>query len=129
MFLTHIFNYCRRNHKLPLNWLKKKNNTFSCSHFLLVQRRTFFLFLNFFLAYDKDETQVCISCLQNSNKILVLGPHLCTRIWAHTMTGLLKKPLSICRSVWKEIQNALPLICWFHWGHRTLISVLLHKHY
>ena len=47
-----IINY----HWTGLHDNKNKNNTFSCSHFLLVQRRTFFLFLNFFLAYDKDET-------------------------------------------------------------------------
>ena len=32
-----------------------------------------------------------------------LGLHLCTRIWVRVMIGLLKKPLSICQSGWKEI--------------------------
>ena len=42
--------------------------------------------------------------LRNSAEILVLGPHLSTRIWVRAMISLLKKPLLICQSEWKEIQ-------------------------
>ena len=45
-------------------------------------------------------------------KIIVLGTHLCTRIWVRAMIGLLKKPLLICQSGWREIRNRLPAICW-----------------
>ena len=54
--------------------------------------------------------------MQNRTKILVLSPHLGTRIWVCTMIGLLKKPLWICQSGWKEIWKAPPVICWIHWG-------------
>ena len=35
------------------------------------------------------------------------APHLYTKNWVLSMIGLLKKPLSICQSGWKEIWNAL----------------------
>ena len=35
------------------------------------------------------------------------------------MIGLLKRPLSICQSGWKEIRNALPVIRWVRWVPRT----------
>ena len=34
-----------------------------------------------------------LAYLQNSTKILVLGPHLCTRIWVCAIIGLLKKAI------------------------------------
>ena len=37
------------------------------------------------------------------------------------MTGLLKKPLSVCKSRWKKFGNALPVINWVRWGPRTRI--------
>ena len=49
-------------------------------------------------------------CRWNSTEILVLAPHLCTRIWVGTMISLLKKPLPICQSGWRELQNALLVI-------------------
>ena len=48
--------------------------------------------------------------LPNSANILVRGPHLRTKIWVHTTIGLLKKPLSICQSGLRKIQNELPLL-------------------
>ena len=66
--------------------------------------------------------------LQNTTKILVLGPHLCSRIWVCTMIGLLKKPLLICQSDWTEIWNAFLVIHLVRWGPRTTISALLPTH-
>ena len=43
----------------------------------------------------------CWVRLRNSAEILVLGPHLCTRILVRAMIGLLKKPLSICPTRWE----------------------------
>ena len=51
-------------------------------------------------------------CRWNSTEILVLAPHLCTRIWVGTMISLLKKPLPICQSGWRELQNAFLVIHW-----------------
>ena len=45
------------------------------------------------------------------------------------MIGLLKRPLSICQSGWKEIQNALPVIRWVRWVSRRRISALLRRRY
>ena len=47
-------------------------------------------------------------------EILVLGPHLCTRIWVSPIIGLLKKPLSIFQSglkgnSWRTFGNTLTL--------------------
>ena len=67
--------------------------------------------------------------LRNIAEILDLGPHLCTRIWLRAMIGLLKKPLSICKSRRKEIQDAIPVIGWVRWGPRTRISALLRRRY
>ena len=67
--------------------------------------------------------------LRNSAGIRDLGPHVCTRIWLRAMIGLLKKPLWICKSRWKEIQNAIPVIGWVCWGPRTRISALLCRRY
>ena len=73
-----------------------------------------------------------VSLRHRRNSILVksvcetpLGLHLCTRIWVRAMIGLLKKPLSICQSRWKEIWNPLPVIRWVRWGAKTRISALL----
>ena len=45
MFLTHIFNYCRRNHKLPLNWLvwqqKEEQYIFLQSFFTGAEKNVF----------------------------------------------------------------------------------------
>ena len=62
--------------------------------------------------------------LRNIAEILCLGPHLCTRIWLRAMIGLLKKPLSICKSRRKEIQDAIPVIGWVRWGARTTQTLL-----
>ena len=35
------------------------------------------------------------------------------------MTGLLKKPLSICQQEWRETRNGLLVIRWVHWGPGT----------
>ena len=42
------------------------------------------------------------------------------------MIGLLKKPLSICQSGWKEIRNVFPVIRWavLEQGLRTLLPGL-----
>ena len=45
-------------------------------------------------------------------KSLFWAPHLCTRIWIGAMIGLLKMPLSICQSGWREIRNTLPVNRW-----------------
>ena len=58
----------------------------------------------------------------NSPEILVLGHHLCTRIWVHTMIGLLKMTLLICQSGWREIWNAFSVICWACWWPRARMS-------
>ena len=39
-----------------------------------------------------------VFCLRAWVEILVLDPHLCTRIWVSPIIGLLKKPLSIFQS-------------------------------
>ena len=41
--------------------------------------------------------------LWNNAKTLVLGPHLCTRIWVCAMIGLLKMPLLTNQPNWREI--------------------------
>ena len=69
----------------------------------------------------------CQVRLRNIPKILVLGPYLCTRIWMCVMICLLKMPLSICQSRWKEIQNTLLVIFWVCWEPRTRILVLLYR--
>lgn len=72
------------------------------------------MYLNLVFAMDKlNSGQIH---LQNSADFPVLGHHLCTRTWVHTMIGLLKKTLLICQSVWKEIWNVLPAICLVIWG-------------
>ena len=43
------------------------------------------------------------------------------------MIGLLKRPLPISQSRWKEIWNALPVVRWVRWGARTRISALLRR--
>ena len=55
------------------------------------------------------------------------APQPFTAIWLRAMAGLLKKPLLICRSVWREIINILPLIHWVRWGPRTRIAALLRR--
>ena len=44
--------------------------------------------------------------MRNSAGILVLGPHLCTRIRVRATIGLLKMPLLICQARWREGRNA-----------------------
>ena len=63
--------------------------------------------------------------LWNSAEILVLRLHLCTRIRVRTTIGLSKRPLTICQSGWKEIQDPLSVIRWVRWWPRTTISALL----
>ena len=46
-------------------------------------------------------------CLRNSAEILVLVPHLCTKIWIRVRIDRSKTPLLICQSEWKEVRNAL----------------------
>ena len=53
---------------------------------------------------------------------LVLSLCLCTRLWVRTMISMLKKPLSICKSGWKENWNAMV-------SSRTRILTLLCRHY
>ena len=68
----------------------------------------------FWLCHIWEEASGWVN-LQSSTEIHVLGLHLCTRIWVCTMTGMLKKPLSICQSDWREIKNAFLLIHWVQW--------------
>jgi len=66
-------------------------------------------------------------------EILVVGPHLCTRIWLCTMIGLLTKPSSMCQSGWREIRNSLVNLSGIRrdrWGTdqgRSKISALLRR--
>ena len=60
------------------------------------------------LRHRRNLTLVKFICKQCQSSCS--GSLLCTRIWVHAMIGLLKKPLSICQSGWKEIQNAPPVI-------------------
>ena len=80
----------------------------------------------------RRETCSCISSYlpksvwETTNaKILVLGPHLCIRIWKLATIGL----LWICRSVWQETWNTLlaiiPRVLW--WPETIL--VLLQRSY
>ena len=57
--------------------------------------------------------------LQNSAEILVLGLQLCTRIWVRAMIGVLKMPLLICQSGWREMRNVFPVVHWVRWGARN----------
>ena len=70
-----------------------------------------------------------VSLSAKQRQILVVGPHLCTRIWVHSMIGLLKMPLLICQLGWKKIRNTLLVIHWVCCGPRTRISVFLRRHY
>lgn len=73
---------------------------------------------------DWNKQLLLAKSISKTALILVLSFHLCTRIWAPTMTG--------------EIQQAIfylpirlkgrPVICWVHWGRRTKISALLCRH-
>ena len=58
------------------------------------------------LACATDETKLWFSLSAKQwvlKSWLVLGLRLCTRVWVHAMISMLKKPLSICQSGWKEI--------------------------
>ena len=59
------------------------------------------------LAWATDETELWLSFFKTEPKSLFWAPHLCTKNWVRSMIGLIKKPLPICQSGWKEIQNAL----------------------
>ena len=99
----------------PGNWTC---NIRLCSYVL-------YMYMYNYIACTADKTELLLFCLQNSSKILVLGPHLCTRIRVCTMIGLLKKPLLICQSVWKKIRNAFLVLRWVCWGHKTRMLALL----
>ena len=108
--------------------VRKSGSNFHCfEHFFA---------LCFFLFFKRDGTQVMgkimrvfptqlksalfqylllapqteLSRLQNRAEILVLGHHLCTRIWLRAVIGLLRMLLSICQSGWREMWNAFPVI-------------------
>ena len=63
-----------------------------------VSGHCFFFFLILSCLSQTDVKQSGRVRLQNSAKILLLDPHLCTRILVSAMISLLKKPLSICQS-------------------------------
>ena len=66
-----------------------------------------------------DETKLCrLSLSAKQHRKSCSGPQLYIRIWVRAMIGLLKKPLSICQSGWKEIRNAFPVILWVRWEPR-----------
>ena len=78
--------------------------------------------------------KIAISTPQTGiTEILVVGPHLCTRIWLCTMIGLLTKPSSMCQSGWREIRNSLVNLSGIRrdrWGTdqgRSKISALLRR--
>ena len=81
------------------------------------------------LARAIDETKLWLSLSTKKRRNPCSGPHLCTRIWVRAMIGLLKVPLSICQSGWKETGNALLAKRLFRCGPRTRISALFRRHY
>ena len=42
-----------------------------------------------------------------------------TRIWVRAMIGVLKMPLLICQSGWREMRNVFPVVHWVRWGARN----------
>ena len=46
------------------------------------------------------------SSVKQFQNLCILGPHLCTWIWVHTMIGLLKKLLLIWQSGWQKISKS-----------------------
>ena len=71
-------------------------------------------------ATDKTKFWLSLSCFG-----------FCTRIWVCAMIGLVvtNAIVNICISRWKEIQNALLVICWACWVTRTSILALLRRCY
>ena len=66
-----------------------------------------------------DETKLWLSLSVKQHRNLVLDIHLCTRIWVHTVIGLL----------WKETESILLVIHWVHCEHGTGILALLGRRY
>ena len=56
----------------------------------------------------------------------IVGPQLCTRIWVHTMNGLLKKLVFDWPIRFKRNSNSLPVICWVCWGSSNLVPRVSH---
>ena len=78
--------------------------------FLILHCFGFFLFFIVFplvLACTADGTKLLLkyklSAKQSWPETLVLGGHLCMRIWICARIGLSKKPLLICQAGWREI--------------------------
>ena len=79
------------------------------------------------LPWTTDKTKLSLSPSAKQLQIIVLGPHLWTGIWVREMIGILKMPLSINQSGWKEIRNAFPVIRWVRWEARTRILALVFR--
>ena len=72
------------------HWAKLNGLTILFDH----SNETSFAVLLFPSATDGTKRLIIhLAYLQNSTKILVLGPHLCTRIWVCAIIGLLKKAI------------------------------------
>ena len=70
MFLTHIFNYCRRNHKLPLNWLawqQKEEQYIFLQSFFTGEEKTVFPFPQFFPRQRRNLSLHNLSAKQQQN--------------------------------------------------------------
>ena len=92
------------------------------SHILLARGHFLLIFVNDLIRRWLSGTLAKTPLYQHSSKewnsteSLVLGSYLVTRIWVHSMIGLLKMPLSTCQWRWKEIWNVFLVIHWVHWG-------------
>ena len=91
-------------------WFRKLNGLKKRRVIRLIKNEKNIRELSSRVACTTDGSKLLVkSVVRNSAEIHVLGPHLCTRIWVGAMIDLLKKPLSICQSGWRQIRNVLPL--------------------
>ena len=100
------------------HWAKLNGLTILFDH----PNETSFAVLLFACATDGTKHLVIrLAHLQNSAKILVLGLHLCSRIWVCIMIGLLKKAIV-------DLPIRLKGNSKLSWGLGTTISVSLPTH-
>ena len=100
------------------HWAKLNGLTILFDH----PNETSFAVLLFACATDGTKRLVIrLAHLQNSAKILVLGLHLCSRIWVCIMIGLLKKAIV-------DLPIRLKGNSKLSWGLGTRISVFLPTH-
>ena len=100
---------------IKLSWARKAHQ----HHDQVVQLETMPFTCQSRLACATDETKLWLSPSAKQRQNPCSGPHPVHQDLSTRHDWPVRKPLSVCQSVWKEIRNTLPVICWVRWETRT----------